>query len=88
MFLDLRLHGIDVQGFIDNDKSKQGKIIDGISCYALEKIDKDNSSVVIAMLLGEEVKKQLLVYGAKHIYSYYDCNRLLIMNDPIDFERS
>ncbi len=88
MFLDLCLHGIDVQGFIDNDKTKQGKIIEGISCYSLDEIDKDNSSVVIAMLLGEEVKKQLLTYGVKHIYSYYDCNRLLIMNDPIDFERS
>ena len=85
---DLKFHGITIDGFIDNDKQKHGKRIEDIMCYSLDDIDKENSSIIISMLLADDVRKQLEKSDAKHIFSYYDCNRLLLMRDPTDFERS
>ena len=82
---DLQAHGIHVDGFIDNDPQKQGTRILGTLCYRLEDVrkDREHAIVIVSMLAGDEVLKQLQGAGFRSVYSLYDCREKLAVCEPV-----
>ena len=65
----LRFYGIEPQGFLDNDLSKKGTLIDDLPCYLPEQIKEDqHCSIIVSMLKGSEsAEAQIRQYGKKCI---------------------
>ena len=62
----LRIHDIDVQAIIDNDKQRQGKMFDGIPVYEPENYIKDKSKDVLVLIASahqDAMIKQLEGFG-------------------------
>lgn len=62
-----------VKGIFDNDASKQGSAIDGVSVYhsaMLKELVLDRSVFVVASSYYEEIDDQLRQTGARHIFDY------------------
>ena len=61
----LRFYGVEPQGFLDNDMSKEGTIVDGLCCYLPRQvIGIKQCSVIVSMLKGYgEAERQLRQYG-------------------------
>ncbi|MEG2667522.1 MAG: glycosyltransferase [Lachnospiraceae bacterium] len=55
----LLLRGIKINGFIDNDEKKWGKIIDGVICESFEKVNKQTTGIIIAVQKYEKIQEQL-----------------------------
>lgn len=68
---------VEIVGLVDNNKSKQGKVADGVKIYAPEKVKElDYDLVIITTAYVDQVKKQLTVLGIenekiKNFYSIY-----------------
>ena len=62
--------GGGIEAFIDNDISKQGKIIDGLRCISLDEAIRDgaqNDLIIISVYQSAEIEEQLEKYGFKNI---------------------
>ncbi|WP_052169769.1 glycosyltransferase [Pseudobutyrivibrio ruminis] len=87
MLEKLRAYGFEPAGFIDNDVAKQGTIISGLSCKALQEIDgaMDRNIVIIAMAQHiEEIREQLIEYGVQNILTYNEVNHYLFRLFPVN----
>ncbi len=71
--------GREVVAVLDNDKKKQGKIIDGYTIVALEDIlSCEYDAIVVLSFYITEIKKQLIELGVPEdkIYHFYDLHDL------------
>lgn len=61
-FIRIFENEINILGYIDNDKEKQGKLINGKKCYALDEVDVENVGIIVTMsqIARVEPVKQLL----------------------------
>lgn len=81
----LKAYDMAVDGFIDNDISKQGKEIEGINCYSIHTIrDFSSALFIVAMMDGEEVMCQLLDLGIPNAMKYGQVKQMLFKTDPIN----
>ena len=85
LLFDLKMHNIEINGWIDNNLSKQGKIIEGYRCESLESIlnYKMDSRIIVSMLSSEEVINQLKEKGFTDIQTYRDLRNILKKYEPI-----
>lgn len=80
---DLIGHGIKVAGFIDNNKSKWGMHIDGISCFSPELLTKSpNSKVIVAMQDRLEAENQIREIKGVEIIPYSQIHQYLFKKVP------
>ena len=87
MLEKLRMYEIPVEAFIDNDKNKWGKSIDGIPCCSVDRIKDDcNNPVVIIAVLADanEIDNQLAQIGIKFVYRFKEINRRLFKLLPVN----
>lgn len=73
-FLNIFQGEIDVEGYIDNDSQKQGNIINGYRCYALEDIERSNEiGIVVTMSQMARIKpvEQLIKAGYKKSIDFF-----------------
>ena len=59
LLFDLRCRGREAAGFIDGNKELKGKQIDGIYCYHLEDIQKDDCLIIVASVYRKEIAMEL-----------------------------
>lgn len=72
-YLKLRDLGIPVGCFGDADKSKQGYVLDGVSCVSYEEIcakEKDSTVIFVCKENPETLMEQFQAEGFSSIYSY------------------
>ena len=73
-FLNIFQDEIDVEGYIDNNPQKQGNIINGYRCYALEDIEHSNEiGIVVTMSQIARIKpvEQLIKAGYKKNIDFF-----------------
>ena len=73
LLYDLKMHGIAVEYFLDNDSSKSGTFIDGVQCVKPDSIplaERCCMEICIGLLNGKEAKRSLEENGFKKILDY------------------
>ncbi|SOB98399.1 glycosyltransferase [Pseudobutyrivibrio ruminis] len=76
---ELRANGIRPLLFLDNDRSKEGKIIDGVLCKKLCKENiPENATIIVTNKFYKTLEKILETYGEKNIINKYDFDRQMI----------
>lgn len=73
-FIDMYGSHLKIAGIIDNDTSKKDTVFHGIKVYSagiLKERDPDTYKVIICMLRFQDVYKQVVALGTKHIGVYY-----------------
>lgn len=89
LLFKLRIYGIYVEGFIDNDKAKQGTELYGTLCFdpnVLKGIE-DNCAVIISMTSHvQEVAQQLQSLGIQHVLTCREIEKYLFQQTPVNLE--
>lgn len=84
LLLDLRVRGIQVAGFIDNNPFNQNVMIDGIMCISKERIytKKDDVLIIVAALVVDDIVNELAQEGFSYLITKKDIDIYSIMNPP------
>jgi len=76
--LTLKNYNIDITGFIDNAKEKQGTLINETPCFGPNDIyHRDDVLVIVAMISPEAVLKQLEANQVRHITTIGTLKKLI-----------
>lgn len=89
LLFKLRIYGIKVNGFIDNDKSKHGVEIFNTPCIGADvlKGNERNCVVIISMASHvSEVTRQLKDLGVQHIMTCSEIDKYLFRRTPVDLK--
>lgn len=81
--LTLASYGIDICGFIDNAKEKQGTQIHGKTCYLPEYLrGRDHILVVVSMMDTDEVVRQLQAMNVENVILLGELKKALFFVEP------
>jgi len=80
---ELQSRGVIPVFFVDNDKNKIGKNIDGVVCCEVKKIKNlKNSLIIIGQKMYADAKKQLQSLGINYLLKT-DLDRIFLYNLPV-----
>lgn len=80
----LKMYGVNIAAFVDNDKEKQGTKIEGIECKSIVELEnKKNALFIVAMMNMDEVLAQLKNLGVETVFQYGEIKKELFKCTPI-----